>query len=144
MNNNGLVKVRCLPASTVAGLEKFYMQPLLSIKPSHVVIHVRTNDAPNRGSTADSILSELLVIKKDIEAKLPNATVMISTPIKRTDQSSAGKIIEELNRKIRSLRLSTVDNNNIGPKEIGRKGLHLNDKGVSKFASNLVAKLRSI
>ena len=76
--------------------------------------------------------------------KLPNVAVMISTPMKRTDQPSAGKSIEQLNKKIRSLRLSTVGNNNIGQKEIGRKGLHLNDRGVSKFASNLVAKLRSI
>ena len=120
------------------------MQPLLSKKPSHVILHVGTNDVANKDSTADIILNRLLDIKKDIESKLPNVTVTISTPMKRTDQSSAGKIVDELNRKIRSLRLSIVDNNNIGSKEIGRKGLHLNDKGVSKFASNLVAKLRSI
>ena len=144
MSKNGLVKVRCFPGATVADLKNFYMQPLLSKKPSHVIIHVGTNDAANKDSTADSILNGLLDLKKDIEVKLPNVTVMILTPMKRTDQPSAGKIIEQLNKKIRSLRLSTVDNNNISQKEIGCKGLHLNDKGVSKFASNLVAKLRSI
>ena len=144
MSKNGLVKVRCFPGSTVADLKNFYMQPLLSKKPSHVIMHIGTNDAANKDSTADIILNSLLDIKKEIEATLPNVTVTVSTPIKRTDKSSAGKTIDELNRKIRSLRLSTVDNNNIGFKEIGRKGLHLNDKGVSKLASNLVAKLRSI
>ena len=144
MSKNGLVKVRCFPGSTVADLKNFYMQPLLSKKPSHVIMHIGTNDAANKGSTADIILNSLLDIKKEIEATLPNVTVTVSAPIKRTDKSSAGKTIDELNRKIRSLRLSTVDNNNIGFKEIGRKGLHLNDKGVSKLASNLVAKLRSI
>ena len=69
---------------------------------------------------------------------------MISTPLKRTHQSSTGKIVEELNKKTRSPRLGTVDNNNVGSKERGRKGLHLNDKGVSKFASTLVAKLHCI
>ena len=70
------MKVRCFPGSTVADLKKFYMQPLVSKKPSHVVIHIGTNDAANKGSTTDSILSELLDIKKDIEAKLPNVTVI--------------------------------------------------------------------
>ena len=90
------------------------MQPFLSKKPSHVIVHVGTNDATSKSSTASSILNGLLDIKKDIEAKLPNATVMISTPIKRTGQSSVGKIVEELNKKIRSLKLNTIDNNNIG------------------------------
>ena len=93
------------------------MQPLLSKKPSHVMLHVGTNDEPNKDATADSILNGLLDIKKDIEAKLPNVTVTISTPIRRTDQTSAGKIIEEIN--------------NIGSKEIGHRGLHLDEKGVS-------------
>ena len=75
----------------------------------------------------------LLDIKKDIEAKLPNVTVTISTPIRRTDQTSAGKIIEEINRNIRSLRLNTFDNNNIGSKEIGRRGLHLDEKRVTRL-----------
>ena len=144
MNKNSLVKVRYFPGSAVVDLKDFCMQPVLSNTSIHVIIHVGTNDATNKDSTADSILNGLLDIKKDIEAKLPHFKVTMSTPIKRTDQSSAGKIIEEVNRKIRSLGLSTVDNNNIGSKEIGRKGLHLNDKGISKFASNLVAKLRSI
>ena len=144
MSKNGLVKIRCFPGSTVADLKNFYMHHLLSKKPSHVILHVGTNDAANKDSTADIILNRLLDREKDIEVKLPNVTLTISTPMERTDQLSAGKIFDELNRKIRSLRLSIVENNNIGSKEIGRKGLHLNDKGVTKFASNLVAKLRSI
>ena len=53
MSKNGLVKVRCFPGSTVADLKNFYMQPLLSKKPSHVIMHIGTNDAANKGSTAD-------------------------------------------------------------------------------------------
>ena len=40
------------------------------------------------------ILNSLLDIKKEIEATLPNVTVTVSTPIKRTDTSSAGKAID--------------------------------------------------
>ena len=81
------------------------MQPLLSKKPSHVRLHVGTNDAANKDFTAESIMNGLLNIKKDIEAKLPYVMATISTPIRRTYQTSAGKIIEELHRKIRSTTL---------------------------------------
>jgi len=94
MSKNGLVTVRCFPGTTVADLKNFYMQPLPSKKPSHVILHVGTNDAANKDSTAESIMNGLLNIKKDMEAKLPNVTVTISTPIRRADQSSAGKITE--------------------------------------------------
>ena len=69
--------------------------------------------------------------------------MVLSTPEYRTDQVRAGKIFAALNKKIRCLGLNTVDNNNLGLKEIGRKGMHLIGNGVSKLASNLAAKLRS-
>ena len=143
LSKNGLVKVRCFPGSTINEMKNFYMQPLLCKKPSKVILHVGTNDAAFKESTADSILDGLLETKKEIESKLPKATVVLSTPVYRTDQMRAGKIVAALNKKIRCLGLNIVDNNNLGLKEIGRKGLHLNGNGVSKLASNLAAKLRS-
>ena len=108
MSQIGLVKVKYFPSSTVANLNNLYMQPLLSKKPSHVIMHVGTNDATSKDSTADCTLDGLFHLNKTIEAKQLNVTVVISTPVRRTDQSSAGKIVEELNKKICSLRLNTV------------------------------------
>ena len=36
-----------------------------------------------------------------------------------------------------------VDNANIDSQDLGRKGLHLNARGVGKFAINLINKMRS-
>ena len=135
MSKNGFVKVRCFPGSN--------MQPLISKRPSTVVIHVGTNDAGIKGATADKIIDKLLDLKKKIETKLPEATVVISTPLKRNDKVGAGQIIETLNKKIRGLRLSIVDNANIDSQDLGRKGLHLNARGVGKFAINLINRMRS-
>ena len=68
---------------------------------------------------------------------------MISTPLKRNDKVGAGQIIDTLNKKIRGLGLNIVDNKNIDSQDLGRKGLHLNARGVAKFATNLINKLRS-
>ena len=64
------------------------MQQLLSKKPSHVILHVETNDVTNKDFIAGSILDGLLDIEKDIEVKLPYVTVTISTPVRRADQTS--------------------------------------------------------
>ena len=140
---NGFVKVRCFPGSTMSDLQSHYMQPLISKKRSKVVVHVGTNDADTKGATADKIIGAHLEVKKEIKTKPPGATVVISTPLKRNDKVGAYQIIETLNKKIRGLGLNIVDNRNINSPELGRKGLHLNPRGVGKFSANLINKLRS-
>ena len=49
MSKNGFVKVRCFPGSTISDLQWHHMQPLISKKPSTVVIHVGANDAGIKG-----------------------------------------------------------------------------------------------
>ena len=68
--------------------------------------------------------------------------MVISTPMKRNNKVGAGQIIEILNKKICGLGMNIVDNENIDSQDIGRRGLHLNAKGVGKFATNLIHKLR--
>ena len=68
---------------------------------------------------------------------------MISFPLKRNDKVGAGQIIETLNKKIHGLGFSIVDNANTDSQDLGRKGLHLNARGVGKFAINLINKMRS-
>ena len=114
LSKNGLVKVRCFPGSTINKMKNFYMQSLLCKKPSKVILHVETNDAAIKESTADSILDGLLETKKEIESKLPKATVVLSTAVYRTDQVRAGKIVAALNKKFRCLGLNIVDNNKLG------------------------------
>ena len=49
MSRNGFVKVRRFPGSTISDLQWHHMQPLISKKPSTVVIHVGANDAGIKG-----------------------------------------------------------------------------------------------
>ena len=37
-----------------------------------------------------------------------------------------------------------MDNNNIGEAHLGRKGLHLNGKGIGRFALNLISTIRHL
>ena len=79
------------------------MQPLISKNPVTVIIHVGANDADIKGATADKTIDNLFELKKAIESKLPEATVVISTPLKWNDKVGTGQIIETLNKKIRGL-----------------------------------------
>ena len=143
VSKSGFVKVRCFRISTISDLQWHYMQPLISKKPSTVIIHVGTNDAGIKEATADKIVDKLLELKKEVENKLPEATIVISTLLKRNDKVGAGQIIETLNRKTRGLGLTIVNNTNIDSQDLGRKGLNLNARGVGKLAINLINKLRS-
>ena len=107
-------------------------------------MHIGTNDVTEKESMADKILDALLDLKKDIESKLPECEVVISIPIIRTDKEAAGQIIESLNRKLQSLDLNIIDNNKITKKDLGRRGLHLSNRGNSKFACNILDKLHDI
>ena len=108
------------------------------------MLHIGTNDVTEKETTADKILDALLDLKKDIESELPECEVVISIPIMRTDKEAAGQMVESLNRKLKSLDLNIIDNNNITAKDLGRRGLHLNNRGISKFAGNILDKLHDI
>ena len=144
LSNNGLVKVRSFSGSTISDLQNYYMKPLLRKKPTKIILHIGTNEVTEKETTADKILDALLDLKKDIESELPECEVVISIPIMRTDKEAAGQMVESLNRKLKSLDLNIIDNNNITAKDLGRRGLHLNNRGISKFAGNILDKLHDI
>ena len=144
LSNNGMVKVRSFSGSTISDLQNYYMKPLLRKKPTKIKIHIGTNDVTEKESTSDKILDALLDLKKVIESELPECEVVISIPIMRTDKEAAGQMIESLNRKLKSLDLNIIDNNNITNKDLGRRGLHLNNRGISKFAGNILDRLHDI
>ena len=109
-----------------------------------MILHIETNDASISGASSDSILEALLNLKLDIENELPNCEVRMSTPIKGMDNQAANKIINSLNKRLVDLSLCCIDNNNIGNRDIGRRGLHLNNQGIKKRASNILANLRNV
>ena len=144
LSNKGDVKVRAFPESTIEDLREHYIQPLLKKQPSSVIIHIGTNDASQEGANADKILDALLDLKAEVEKNIKGCKVILSLPMQRADKPSANKIIQTLNKKIQSLGINVINNSNIIRNDIGRKGLHLNMKGINKLRSNIAAKLKSI
>ena len=85
-----------------------------------------------------------LYLKAEVEKNIEGCKVILSLLMQRVDKLSANKIIQKLNKKIQSLGINAINNDNISINDIGRKGLHLNMKGINKLGSNIAAKLKSI
>ena len=113
-------------------------------RPSSVIIHDGTNDASQEGANADEILHALLDLKAEVEKNIEGCKVILSLPTHIVDKPSANKIIQTVNKKIQALGMNTINHNNISRNDTGRKGLHLNMKGVNKLGGNIAAKLKSI
>lgn len=107
-------------------------------KPDVVVIHAGTNNAPFM--TSNQIVDELLALKNHI-LKAHNCKVIISTPIIRMDDGKASYTIRNVNNHLKQLKVTLMDNSNITPQDLGKKGLHLSKWGKSKLAKNLVETL---
>ena len=125
---------------TVINLKYFYMVPLLRKRPTEVIVHIATNDASQGTSSADSVLNTILNLKKRIEELVPECEVIVSTPVRRFDNKTASNIIDLVNKKLPGLGLNIIKNSNIGSSDIGRRGLHLDDRGDKKVANNIIRK----
>ena len=82
----GSIKVPCLPG---AKFEDFYHYaiPLINKKPDHIVLHMRTNNAPY--CTPEKMIDQILGLKNFILQKRPTCEIIISTPTLRTDNTTA-------------------------------------------------------
>ena len=74
----------------------------------------------------------------------PNCHVILSSPIDRLDDRKAALAIKRLNSLLSESSLDIIDNSNIGNSFLGMHGLHLNEHGAGKLASDFVTRIRSI
>ena len=86
----------------------------------------------------ESILRNLLCLKQHIESVLPRCKVILSQPIVRSDSKKAASTIHELIPLFNNLDLFIMDNSNIGEDQLGKKVLHLNTRGTSRLAMNIL------
>ena len=98
---------------------KHHVIPLLRKKPSFVIIHAGTNDAPYL--TSRKILDNLLTLKSLITDNLPNCKVVISTPTLRTDDRKAALTVSQLTNYLFQLDIVIIDNRNINTRNLGNK-----------------------
>ena len=133
------VKVRAFSGASINDMY-WYLHPLLVKVPDYVLLHVGTNDCTT--NTADKILNDLLKLKHHIEKTLPKCTVILSQPIMRTDTPKATKTMNELICMFNQLEISKMDNSNLKRGQLGKKGLHLNERGTRMLAMNIISLIR--
>ena len=133
-------KVEACPGATIKDMYDV-ITPLLVKKPAKVILHVGTNDAPYKPSTV--IVNELVQLRKFILSNLPGGKVILSAPIMRTDNKLANSTIRDITNAMKSLP-NIILNEKIDAFCLGRKGLHLNDKGSGKLAMNFISEMQRV
>ena len=104
------VKVRHFPGSPVDDMNH-QIVPVLRKKPSHLIIHVGTNDASQ--STSREILNKLLNLKSIAKDINPGCDVWLSTPTMRTDRRKEALTVSHLTNHLLQLKINIVDKRNI-------------------------------
>ena len=119
-----------------------YLKPLLSKMPTNVILHVGTNDASTK--SANAMFEELENLKKYVHNVLPDANVYLSTPTIRVDDQKANHALRDLTRKMIASSYEIIDNSNVVSEGVGKKGLHLNDKGSGRLALNYINLMKRV
>ena len=87
---------------------------------------------------------DIISLKQYVE-ELYSGKVIISNLIGRTDNGKANLTIKHFNEKLSSLKIPIMDNSNITPNYLGKKGLHLSSPyGTTRLASNLLNLLKNL
>ena len=83
---------------------------------------------------------------KKVKNSSPNTKFVFSSVILRKDKKDISKKIGEANQRLKSdckqKNIDVVDNSNIMEEHLGSKNLHLNKRGNSILAKNLLTFLR--
>ena len=119
-----------------------YLTPLLKKRPSNIILHIGSNDAPFKSS--DTILKEITNLKMNIMSILPSTKIYISCPILRLDNKNANEVLQDLKEKIKNRFNDIVLNDKVDSSCLGKKGLHLNPKGSGRLAMNFISLLRRL
>lgn len=132
------VKVRANNGATATDMVD-HLNAFLRKKPDHLILHVGSNDVSNNDVTSETLFSRLLRLKSFAEYKVPGIKVFISCPTIRTDNLTANRKIIEVRDKLIGNGVNIISNENITSVHLGKKGLHLNNRGVVRLAMNLIA-----
>ena len=78
-----------------------------------------------------------------ITSYLPECSVVLSTPVIRTDSVQAHSVNMNVIKHLSQIILNVINNNNISNEYLGKRGLHLNVRGVKSLALNIISKVRN-
>ena len=135
------VKVRSNPGACIDDIYD-YIAPLLRKKPTYIILHVGSNDAISKSSR--NIYTEITNLRSYIEDCFPETKVVVSCPVLRTDNQKANRTLQEVDSKLKGSNFDLVLNDNITDTHLGKKGLHLNDKGSGRLAVNFINHIKRL
>ena len=134
-------KVRVFIGANVDDMYDF-LTPLLKKRPSNIILHIGSNDAPFKSS--EKIMNEITNLKINILSILPSVKIYFSCPTKRLDNKNANEVLEELTEKMTIRFNDIILNDKVDSSCLGKKGLHLNPKGSGCLAMNFISLLRRL
>ena len=149
INEKGLskrhdVKIVNKPGATSERLLLEDLDNLIKYQPEGVIIHAGTNDLTN----GINMLNNAKKIVKELTTKLPKVKIAFSGLIARKDKKNLDKNVTETNKRLknycRQKDIGYIDNSIITDDSLGIKKLHLNRKGSSFFAKNLLKYLTNV
>ena len=110
--------------------------------PDYLILHVGTNDAMDY--EVSDILKKILQVNEFIKLRVANCKVFISRPIKGHDYDNTSRVIEEVITQFQELTIDMIANENIEKKHLRKRGLHISDFCLKKFAQKLIAGIREL
>ena len=114
------------------------MDDILEEKPKSVIVHVGTNDLTND----INLLNNVKKIVKKTKKKSPSTKLCFSDIIVRKDKKNLEKPRADTNSRLKNFckqkNLGFIENSNLKDNHLAAKKLHLNRKGDSIFAKNLI------
>ena len=116
--NNNKVKVKHYSSATINDVHK-KLNDITSHKPDVVILHLRTNDAPNK--TSNAIVDNILSLKHAVEKALPYCKVILSSLTPRLDNGKANLTIKHFNDHLKQKKIKVMDNTNITSNDLGKK-----------------------
>ena len=127
MSSKRVVKVRKFPGGTTDDMYH-YLMPLIQKQPDNVILHVGTNDASFCNSS--EIVNNILKLRLFTSQKLPNANIILSKLVIRSDTVPGKVTVEEVNKKLNDFKIDVIDDSNLSRAHLNGRGLYLNTKGI--------------
>ena len=116
------------------------IKPVLRKQPDVIVLHSGTNDISNNVNTLKQI-KKLVNFIKEVDSETKETKIAISGIINRTDndyRDAIRKINDSLRTYCQNHNHIFIDNENVDETCLNRSNLHLNKKGNSYFANNII------
>ena len=134
---NHKVKIVNFPGGTSEKiLEK--LDDIIKEQPDDLIVHVGTNDLTNNVN----LLTNVKKIFNKVSKESPSTSIAFSSIINRKDEMN----IQNARLKNFCIQkgISFIDNSGIKEFHLGKRKLHLNKKGNSAFAKNLLHHINRI